>query len=74
MGSGVKLPTSAEMEISKVVTKRIVANRDILEGELFDNSNICIKRNDTGEPACDWDRIIGRQATHGYKTDDGITI
>lgn len=74
IGTGIKEPTEAEKRISKVVTKRIVAKRNILAGEIFNNNNICIKRNDIGERACDWNRVIGRTASHIYRIDEGIVI
>lgn len=74
MGTGIKAPTFAEKKISQVVTKRVVAKRFIKAGELFDESNICIKRNDVGERACDWERVIGKNALRDYVEDEGICI
>lgn len=73
MGSGIKEPTLAEKDISKVVTKRIVAKRHIRAGEIFSESNVCIKRNDIGEKARDWQRVIGKRAMQDYIEDEGIT-
>ena len=74
LGTGIKKPTVAEKKISQVVTKRIVAKNDIKQGEQFTDTNLCIKRNDTGLLARDWDRIIGRNATKAYRQDEGICI
>ena len=74
MGTGVKEPTRAETKIAQVVTKRIVAKRTIKAGEVFSDNNICIKRNDIGEKARDWDRVIGKQAARQYTVDEGIML
>ncbi len=74
LGNGIKEPTSCEKTISTVVTKRIVAQRMIHQGEVFSESNICIKRNDIGAHARDWDKVIGRVANRTFNVDDGITL
>ena len=74
LGTGIKEPTDAEAKISQVVTKRVVAKRTIKSGELFNDDNICIKRNDIGEKACDWERVIGKKAVCDYKEDEGIVL
>ncbi len=72
LGDGVKKPTEAEKRISKVVTKRIVASRNIQKGEVFSAGNICVKRNDVGAKAREWDQIIGCTANRDYRADEGI--
>ena len=72
LGTGEKKPTLVEKSISKVVTKRIVAARKIKSGEQFDETNICVKRNDRGLHASKWDLIIGRVAERDYEPDEGI--
>ncbi len=74
LGSGVKTPTNSEREISKYVTKRIVAKRNIKEGEIFCEDNICIKRNDEGVTARFWDFVIGKQSYKQYYIDEGIQL
>ena len=74
MGTGIKIPTKAEKKISKVITKRVVAKRPIKAGEEYRESNICIKRNDIGEKACDWERVLGKKASRDYNEDEGIEI
>ncbi len=73
-GDGIKQPTSSEKDIKKVVTKRIVALRPIAAGETFSEDNICVKRNDTGEPASRWDDVTGRKAAKDYAVDEGIEV
>lgn len=74
LGDGIKKPTAAEKEVSKVVTKRILAAKTIKAGEVFDETNLCVKRNDIGEPARRWDDVVGRIAQKDYQTDEGIHI
>ncbi len=74
MGDGIKKPMYSELKIRDVVTKRIVAITDIRKGEIFSEENIGVKRNDIGEPAKNWDRVIGNKACHDYKKDQGIVV
>ena len=74
LGSGAKQPTVSEKRIRTVVAKRIVAKRNISPGEAFTEENICVKRNDKGEPAADWDKVIGLTAKQNYQPDDAIII
>lgn len=74
LGSGVKEPTIAEKQIAKVVTKRIVAKKEINIGDVFTEENICIKRCNDGELARKWDDVIGEPAQRNYHVDDGIDL
>ena len=74
LGTGIKQPTDAEIEVSKVVTKRIVARREIHFGEVLGENNICIKRSQTGVLAREWDTVIGKRSTRHYCTDEGIIL
>lgn len=74
LGTGVKEPNSVEKEISKVVLKRIVAKVDISKGEVITEEKVCVKRNEKGLPASEWDLIVGTQARKCYEIDDGIEI
>ncbi len=74
LGKDTKEPTIEEKKIVKVVTKRIVAKCTIKEGETFTEDNICIKRNDDGALARDWEYIKGKVADKSYQTDDGILL
>lgn len=74
LGDGVKAPTKAEKEISKVVTKRIVAARPIKAGEVFTQDNLCVKRNDVGEHAIRWEQVLNRTAQKDYQQDEGVLI
>lgn len=74
LGDGVKRPTAAEKNISKVVTKRLVAARPIHAGETFDKENVAVKRNDIGMRAKEWDYVIGHVALKDYEPDEGIVL
>lgn len=74
MGSGKKVPTKVEKEISKVVLKRIVAKKEIKEGQIITEEDICVKRNDIGLPCNKWDIIVGTKARKDYSVDEGIEI
>ena len=73
-GDGIKRPALSELNISQVVTKRVVALRNIEKGEVFSDENITIKRNDIGMSAKYWDLVIGKNASKNYFVDDGIEI
>lgn len=72
MGNGKKEPADVERAISKVVLKRIVAKNPVKKGQVISPEDICVKRNDTGAMARDWDRIIGSVADRDYSADEGI--
>lgn len=72
MGDGDKKPADVERAISEVVLKRIVARRPIKKGQIIHAEDICVKRNDAGAMARDWDRIIGSVAQKDYSAEEGI--
>lgn len=72
LGTGIKMPTASETEISKVVTKRIVAKSYIKCGDVFADNNVCVKRSESGALARYWDFIIGNTANNAYEKDQGI--
>lgn len=74
LGTGEKLPTKSEIDISKVVLKRCVASKKIKVGEVFNENNLTVKRNDKGLPAKYWDLLIGKKATKEYKMDEGVEL
>lgn len=74
LGTGEKKPTDKEKDISKVVTKRMVAKRKISKGEALTAENVTIKRNDIGRLASEWDEVIGKKADKDYAEDEGIVI
>lgn len=74
MGNGIKTPTECEIQTSKVVSKRIVANREIEAGEIFSDENLAIKRNGDGLHARYWDFVIGKKANKHYGYNEPIEL
>lgn len=72
MGDGRKAPTAVEKEISKVVLKRIVARKAIKQGQIIHETDICVKRNDSGVNCSQWDQVVGMRARKDYQVDEGI--
>ena len=74
LGDKIKKPTETEKKIEKVITKRIVARNIIDPGDIFSDKNICVKRNDNGLKAKEWDKVIGCIANRRYEQDEGIIV
>lgn len=73
-GTGEKLPTKSEIDISKVVLKRCVASKEIKTGEIFNENNLTVKRNDKGLLAKYWDLLIGKKAIKDYEIDEAVEL
>lgn len=74
LGDGNKAPTDDEVSISKVVLKRIVAIKEIKKGEVITEEKIACKRNDEGEFASNWDKVVGSISNKDYSIDEGINL
>ena len=74
LGNGIKEPSENEKEISKVVLKKIVAKTTIKEGEIITEDKITCKRNEAGEPASNWDKVVGSVSNKDYSIDEGIIL
>ena len=74
LGTGEKLPTKSEIDISKVVLKRCVASKNIRSGEIFNESNLTVKRNNKGLPSKYWDLLIGKKAIKDYEIDEAVEL
>lgn len=74
MGTGEKVPTKVEKELSKVVLKRIVAKRPIAKNQVITEEDICVKRNDVGLSCNKWDIIVGTRARKDYAVDEGVSL
>lgn len=74
LGDGNKVPTNDEVNISKVVLKRIVATKEIKKGDIIAEDKIACKRNDNGELASNWDKVVGSIAKKDYSIDEGINL
>ena len=74
LGDGIKRPTEEEKKIAEVVTKRIVAAKEIKKGDILSVNNLCVKRNNVGIGVDQWDFVLGRTAGKNYCVDEGIII
>ena len=72
LGSSEKKPSNSEIPNIKVARKSIVANMEIKKGDIFNASNLGIKRPGNGTSPMKWDEIIGTYATKNYSEDDLI--
>lgn len=70
MGNGIKTPSESEQKNIKVARKSLVALTDIKEGEVFNESNITVKRPGTGISPMKWNEVLGSRATRNYKADE----
>ncbi|MCD8177161.1 MAG: N-acetylneuraminate synthase [Tannerellaceae bacterium] len=73
LGSKHKIISSSEKGNREVARKSIVAARDILEGEVFTEENLTVKRPGKGISPMKWKEIIGTKSPRHFKTDDQIT-
>lgn len=74
LGDGIKRPGESEMKNLAVVRKSIVASRDIRQGDLFDDSNVTVKRPGTGLSPMRWDDVIGKRAKRAFVADELIEL
>jgi N,N'-diacetyllegionaminate synthase len=72
LGDGCKGPRASELEVMKLVRRRIVASKSIQEGDVFAPENVTTKRSNTGVDAGRWDSVIGQSAIRDFTTDEGI--
>jgi N,N'-diacetyllegionaminate synthase len=56
----------------KVVRKSIIANSNILKGEIFTEKNLTTKRPGTGISPMLWSTVIGKKAKKNYIKDEII--
>lgn len=74
LGDGLKIPNKSEIEISKVVLKRIVAKIEIKKGDIFSIDNLVTLRDNRGFMASSWDEIINSKARRNYRKGEPIEI
>lgn len=74
MGDGVKRVSDSERSNIEVARKSIVAARDIKAGEIFDESNITVKRPGNGISPMRWDEVVGRVAKRDFGYDHLIEL
>lgn len=74
MGDGIKRPNRSEIEISKVVLKRIVPSHPISKGSVLTAEDLLLKRASDGLTAKDWDLAIGATVTHDLESDQPLRL
>jgi len=72
MGNGIKIPSKSEEKNINIARKSIVAKIDIKKGDIFSESNICVKRPGTGISPMKWYDIINTKAQKDYMEDELI--
>ncbi len=72
MGDGQKTPSAAEISNRSVARKSLIAARDILQGEMFTNSNVAVKRPGTGRSPMEYWSVIGTRSKRSYSKDELI--
>lgn len=70
IGTGIKIPATAEVPNIPIVRKCLVAARDIATGEVFSKDNLTAKRAGMGiNPMAIWD-ILGKKVNRNYHEDE----
>lgn len=72
LGDGCKKITSSETRNQLLIRRSIVANQNILKGELFSNQNLTTKRPASGLSPMHWENLIGKPASRNYSENDQI--
>ena len=74
LGDGIKKPSASELKNRPVARKSIVALRNIVKGEVFDDKNLTVKRPGTGISPMQWDEVLGRHAQRDFLIDELIDL
>jgi len=74
MGDGFKSPKSSELKNRKIVIRRIVASKNIEEGEILNDTNISFKRANHGLEAKYYNLIYGKKVNRDILEDDIIQL
>ena len=74
MGDGYKKPSPSELKNIPIVRKSLVAACLINKGEIFNSSNIAVKRPGTGISPMQWDQVMGKKAVKSFMPNDLIEI
>jgi len=74
LGTNEKKVTISEQKNRAVARKSIVAAIEIVDGELFTETNLTIKRPGTGISPMQWETMIGKVAKKNYQPDELIEL
>lgn len=72
LGDGVKKPTEAELKNRDYVRKYLVAAKEIRQGEVFTQDNLCAKRCGYGITPMRLNSMLGKTSGRNYKKDERI--
>lgn len=72
LGSEYKGVTISEKNVKIAARKSLIALKDINEGEIFTEENLCVKRPGIGVSPKRWDEFIGEKSKRNYKKDELI--
>ncbi|RMF12238.1 MAG: N-acetylneuraminate synthase [Alphaproteobacteria bacterium] len=74
LGDGIKKPCPSEMSTMGVARKSLFAARDIAEGSVIGEEDVCVLRPGTGlSPMRYWD-IVGTKAPRRFRTGDALFL
>ena len=73
-GSGEKEPSVSELKNKEIIRKSIVAIKHINKGEIFNETNIGVKRPGIGITPMRWDDVIGQVSNQDFNIDDIIEL
>jgi sialic acid synthase SpsE len=74
LGDGIKRPSESESKNKSIARKSLVAAMPIRAGELFNDSNLAVKRPGTGLSPMLWDEVVGRTAARDFSRDELIDL
>jgi len=74
MGDGIKKPSLSERKNLAIARKSIVAALPINIGDIFDSSNIAIKRPGKGISPMKIEMVLGKKAKRNFQRDEAIEI
>lgn len=74
LGDGIKRPSASEVKNRPVARKSLVAARAIRRGELFNETNLAVKRPGTGLSPMLWDEVLGRKSPRDFAADELIEL
>lgn len=74
LGSGIKRPSASEEKNKAIARKSIVASRRIRVGEVFNETNITVKRPGIGLSPMRWDEVLGQTALRNFESDELIEL
>ena len=74
LGSKKKIVTKSEFKNKNIVRKSIVAKKNIKQGDIFNETNLAVKRPGTGLSPMIWEKILGKKAKKNFIIDELISL